>query len=107
MIISGGMNIYPAEVEAALEAHPAVLEAAVFGIPDELWGERVHAAIALRPAQSLDAEELMAFARGHLASYKVPRSVSFLPELPHTGSGKVLKRQLREPYWEGRRTRVS
>jgi fatty-acyl-CoA synthase/long-chain acyl-CoA synthetase len=106
MIISGGMNIYPAEIEAALEAHPAVLEAAVFGIPDELWGERVHATIALRAGQSLAEEELIAFAREHLAGYKVPRSVSFVSELPHTGSGKVLKRQLREPYWEGHRTRV-
>ncbi len=107
MIISGGMNIYPAEIEAALEEHPAVLEAAVFGIPDELWGERVHATIALRAGQVLSADELMSYAREHLAGYKVPRSVSFVPELPHTGSGKVLKRQLREPFWEGRRTRVS
>ena len=106
MIISGGMNIYPAEIESALEQHPAVLEAAVFGIPDELWGERVHAAIALRAGESLSADDLMAFARGQLAGYKVPRSISFVAELPHTGSGKVLKRQLREPYWAGHRRRV-
>jgi long-chain acyl-CoA synthetase len=107
MIISGGMNIYPAEIEAALERHPAVLEAAVFGIPDELWGERVHAAIALRPAgMSVSAEDLIAFAREYLAGYKVPRSVSFLTELPHTGSGKVLKRELRDPYWQGHQRRV-
>jgi fatty-acyl-CoA synthase/long-chain acyl-CoA synthetase len=106
MIISGGMNIYPAEVEAVLERHPAVLEAAVFGIPDEQWGERVHAAVVLRPGRGLEPDELIAFARGHLAGYKVPRSVAMVPELPHTGSGKLLKRELREPYWQGRRTRA-
>jgi fatty-acyl-CoA synthase/long-chain acyl-CoA synthetase len=106
MIISGGMNVYPAEVEAALDRHPAVLEVAVFGIPDEVWGERVHAVVALRAGQAVGADELIAFAREHLAGYKVPRSVSFVEELPHTGSGKVLKRQLREPYWEGHRRRV-
>jgi acyl-CoA synthetase (AMP-forming)/AMP-acid ligase II len=106
MIISGGMNIYPAEVEGALERHPAVIEAAVFGIPSEEWGESVHAVVVARPAASLGADEIMAFARGHLANYKVPRSVSFASELPRTGSGKLLKRQLREPFWAGRRTRV-
>src|SRR5689334_3719442 len=100
MIISGGMNIYPAEVEAAIEQHPSVHEVAVFGIPDELWGESVHAVVALRAGQQADAEELCAFARQHLAGYKVPRSVSFVAELPHTGSGKVLKRELREPFWQ-------
>jgi long-chain acyl-CoA synthetase len=106
MIISGGMNIYPAEVEAVLERHPAVLEVAVFGIPDELWGERVHAVVALRGGTFVDDSELIAFARGNLAGYKVPRSVSYVDELPHTGSGKVLKRQLREPFWEGHQKRV-
>jgi acyl-CoA synthetase (AMP-forming)/AMP-acid ligase II len=100
------MNVYPAEVEAALDRHPAVLEVAVFGIPDELWGERVHAVVALQEGAAVDAEELITFARGHLAGYKVPRSVSFVAELPHTGSGKVLKTQLREPYWAGHKTRV-
>jgi fatty-acyl-CoA synthase/long-chain acyl-CoA synthetase len=106
MIISGGMNIYPAEVEAAIELHPAVLEAAVFGIPDELWGERVHAVIALRAGYAPEQEDLIEFARQHLAGYKVPRSISFQPELPHTGSGKVLKRELREPFWQGQARRV-
>jgi fatty-acyl-CoA synthase/long-chain acyl-CoA synthetase len=106
MIISGGMNIYPAEVEAAMELHPAVLEVAVFGIPDELWGERVHAVVAPRAGHQVDQEELIAFARQHLAGYKVPRSISFATELPHTGSGKVLKRQLREPFWQGHTRRV-
>jgi fatty-acyl-CoA synthase/long-chain acyl-CoA synthetase len=97
MIISGGMNIYPAEIEAALDASPDVYEVAVFGIPDEQWGESVHAAVVpSRPG--VTAEEIVAFARQHLAGYKVPRSISFVDELPKTGSGKVLKRQLRQPF---------
>ena len=106
MIISGGMNIYPAEIEGALERHPDVLDVAVFGIPSEEWGESVHAVVVPRPGAALTAADVMAFARGHLAGYKVPRSVSFAAELPRTGSGKLLKRQLREPFWVGRRTRV-
>jgi acyl-CoA synthetase (AMP-forming)/AMP-acid ligase II len=99
MIISGGMNIYPAEIEAALEQHPAVYEAAVFGIPSPEWGEAVHATIVLRPGASMSAEDVMAFSREHLAGYKTPRSVDFVDEVPRTGSGKVLKRVLRAPYW--------
>ena len=106
MIISGGMNIYPAEIEAALEEHPDVYEAAVFGIPSEEWGESVHAVVVPRPGSALRADDVTAFARLHLAGYKVPRSVSFMDELPRTGSGKILKRQLREPYWEGHASRV-
>jgi len=106
MIISGGMNIYPAEIESALEEHPDVYEAAVIGIPSEEWGEAVHAFVVLRPGADLTADDITAFARAHLAGYKVPRSVSFLDELPKTGSGKLLKRQLREPYWAGHATRV-
>jgi len=106
MIISGGMNVYPAEIEAALERHPAVLEVAVFGIPSEEWGESVHAVVVRRPGKALDADELTTFARAHLAGYKVPRSVSFADELPKTGSGKILKRSLREPFWRGRTRRV-
>jgi acyl-CoA synthetase (AMP-forming)/AMP-acid ligase II len=103
MIITGGMNVYPAEIEAALEQHPAVYEAAVFGIPSEDWGEAVHATVVRRPGASLSAEDLVAYGREHLAGYKIPRSVSFVDELPRTGSGKVLKRVLRAPYWaEGR-----
>ncbi|HUP22246.1 MAG TPA: AMP-binding protein [Thermoanaerobaculia bacterium] len=106
MVISGGMNIYPAEVEAALESHPDVYEAAVFGIPSEEWGELVHAAVVPQLGTTLTVDQVVAHARAHLASYKVPRSVAFLPELPKTGSGKVLKRELREPYWAGRASRV-
>jgi acyl-CoA synthetase (AMP-forming)/AMP-acid ligase II len=107
MIISGGMNIYPAEIEAALEAHPDIYEAAVFGIPSEEWGEAVHTVVVRRPGADLGTEEVCEFARQHLAGYKVPRSVSFTEELPRTGSGKILKRQLREPWWAGHSSRVS
>jgi fatty-acyl-CoA synthase/long-chain acyl-CoA synthetase len=103
MVISGGMNVYPAEVEAALERHPDVQEAAVFGIPSEEWGESVHAVVVARPGRQPSAEAMIAFARGHLAGYKLPRSVSFADDLPRTGSGKVLKRVLREPFWRDRR----
>jgi fatty-acyl-CoA synthase/long-chain acyl-CoA synthetase len=107
MIISGGMNIYPAEIEAALELDPAIYEAAVFGVPSEEWGEAVHAAVVVAPGATLDAEGVIAHARAHLASYKIPRSISFVPELPKTGSGKVLKRDLRAPYWAGHTSMVS
>ena len=106
MIISGGMNIYPAEIEAALEQHPGVYDVAVFGIPSDEWGETVHATVVRSPGSSLTSEEITAFAREHLASYKVPRSVDFMDELPRTGSGKLLKRQLRAPYWAGRAAQV-
>ena len=101
MIISGGVNIYPAEIEAALEQHPDVYDVAVFGIPDDNWGEAVHAIVVTRPPGRLTAEEVMSYARGHLAGYKVPRSVTFMDELPRTGSGKILKRELRAPFWAG------
>jgi fatty-acyl-CoA synthase/long-chain acyl-CoA synthetase len=102
MIISGGMNIYPAEIEAVLEQHPEVYDVAVFGVPSAQWDEAVHATVVLSPGSSLSAEEVTAYAREHLAGYKVPRSVSFMDELPRTGSGKLLKRQLRAPYWPAR-----
>ncbi|HET9078988.1 MAG TPA: AMP-binding protein [Trebonia sp.] len=101
MIITGGMNVYPAEIEAVLDRHPQIYDVAVFGIPSEQWGEAVHATVVRAPGSSLGGEEITAFARGHLASYKVPRSVAFADELPRTGSGKLLKRQLRAPYWPG------
>ncbi|MFT3854357.1 MAG: AMP-binding protein [Ilumatobacteraceae bacterium] len=106
MIISGGMNVYPAEIEAALEAHVDVLEAAVFGIPSEEWGELVHAVIVLREGGTATEEDIRAHARAHLASYKIPRSISWSDELPKTGSGKILKRDLRAPYWAGRTSNV-
>jgi fatty-acyl-CoA synthase/long-chain acyl-CoA synthetase len=107
MIISAGMNIYPAEIEAALEQHPAIYDVAVFGIPSEEWGESVHATVVLAPGATLTPEEIKEFGKQHLASYKVPRSVDYVDELPRTGSGKILKRQLRAPYWAGRTAQVS
>jgi fatty-acyl-CoA synthase/long-chain acyl-CoA synthetase len=106
MIISGGMNIYPAEIEAALEVHPDVIEAAVFGIPSDDWGEAVHAVVVKRPGSELTDDELVAHAREHLARYKVPRSIDWTDELPKTGSGKLLKRELRAPYWSDRTANV-
>jgi acyl-CoA synthetase (AMP-forming)/AMP-acid ligase II len=99
MIISGGMNIYPAEIEAVLEQHADIYEAAVFGIPSDEWGESVHAVIVKRPGADLDEAAVQAHAREHLAGYKVPRSFSWMDELPKTGSGKIQKRELRAPYW--------
>jgi fatty-acyl-CoA synthase/long-chain acyl-CoA synthetase len=107
MIISGGMNIYPAEIEAALEQNPGIFDVAVFGIPSEEWGEQVHATVVPAPGASLTEADVIAYAREHLASYKSPRSVSFTDELPRTGSGKLLKRQLRAPYWADRARQVS
>jgi fatty-acyl-CoA synthase/long-chain acyl-CoA synthetase len=106
MIISGGVNIYPAEIEGALEQHGDIVDVAVFGIPSEEWGEMVHAEVVGRPGASLTADAVMAYAREHLAGYKVPRSVKFIEEIPRTGTGKILKRELRKPYWEGRASRV-
>ncbi len=106
MIISGGVNIYPAEIEAALETHPDIIDVAVFGIPSEEWGEQVHAHVVCRTGSTLVSDEVQAFARAHLASYKVPRSVEFVDEIPRTGTGKILKRELRQPYWTGRASRV-
>jgi acyl-CoA synthetase (AMP-forming)/AMP-acid ligase II len=97
MILSGGENVYSTEVEAALYEHPAVLEAAAYGAPDEIWGERVCAAIVLRPGASASANELTEFCRTRLAGYKIPRAWRFLDALPRTGSGKIAKRLLRDP----------
>jgi long-chain acyl-CoA synthetase len=109
LIISGGVNIYPAEIEAVLQEHPAIADAAVFGIPDEEWGEQVKAAVELRPgvapSEPLSAA-ILAFCREKLAGYKVPRSVDFETELPRTAAGKLYVRRLRDRYWEGRERRI-
>jgi acyl-CoA synthetase (AMP-forming)/AMP-acid ligase II len=106
MIISGGANIYPAEIEDVLHRHPGIQDVAVFGVPDDEWGERVHAAVQVRPGHALTADGVIAFARQHLAGYKVPREVTFHPDFPRDSAGKLVKRLLREPYWQGRATRV-
>jgi acyl-CoA synthetase (AMP-forming)/AMP-acid ligase II len=108
-IISGGVNIYPAEVEAALQAHPAVGDVAVFGIPDDEWGEQVKAAVELAPGHEPSpalAAELIAFARAKVAAYKVPRSIDFETALPRTPAGKLYVRRLRDRYWQGHTRRI-
>ncbi|HEX7354231.1 MAG TPA: AMP-binding protein [Mycobacteriales bacterium] len=104
MIISGGMNIYPAEIEAALLEHPAVVDAAVFGVPSEEWGEAVQAVIVV--TGEVTDEDLTAFCRERLARYKVPRGFERVEEIPRTASGKTLKRELREPYWADQERQV-
>ncbi len=106
MIISGGVNIYPAEIEDVLHRHPAVEDAAVFGVPDDEWGERVHAAVQLHGGAAAGAGELIEFCRRHLADYKAPREVSFHADFPRDTAGKLVKRLLRDPYWTGRAARV-
>ena len=107
MIVSGGENVYSGEVEAAIYEVPEVKEATVFGIPDEKWGELVAAAVVLRPGSNLSAEDLKQYCKTRIASYKVPRHIEFMTEeLPKSGSGKILKRVLREKYWAGQSRRV-
>ncbi|WP_436761423.1 AMP-binding enzyme [Streptosporangium sp. V21-05] len=101
MIVSGGENVYPAEVESALAGHLAVLETAVIGVPSERWGETPLAVVVPRPGQEATEEELLAWTRERLAHYKCPTAVSFVDALPRNPSGKVLKRELRRPWWEG------
>jgi long-chain acyl-CoA synthetase len=105
MIISGGVNIYPAEIESALAAHPAVGDVAVFGIPHEDWGEEIKAVVqpaaGAEPSPALTAE-LLAFLDGKLARFKLPRTIDYVPELPRDPNGKLYKRRLRDPYWAGR-----
>jgi acyl-CoA synthetase (AMP-forming)/AMP-acid ligase II len=107
MIVSGGENIYPREIEDALFKHESVADAAVIGVPDEKWGESVKAIVVLRDGQSADGEDLIAHCKSLLASFKCPRSVDFSDVLPRNASGKVLKKDLREVYWKGQDRRVS
>jgi long-chain acyl-CoA synthetase len=101
MIVTGGENVYCSEVEEALYKHPAVLEAAVIGVPDGKWGEAVHAVVVQR--KPVSADELIEFCRGHIAGYKLPKGITFSEtELPKSGPGKILKRELRKPFWEGK-----
>ncbi|MCB2098973.1 MAG: AMP-binding protein, partial [Parvularculaceae bacterium] len=100
MIISGGFNIYPAEVEQALQSHPAVQDCAVFGVPDEKWGELVMAVVECRAGVARpDRDALMAHARGRLGPVKAPKQIQFIDSLPRTNAGKVSRAELRKPYW--------
>ena len=106
MIISGGENIYPAEIERVLAEHPALADVAVIGVPDDRWGEVPKAVVVLRPDASVEPNELVGWCRERLAGYKVPKTVDVVAELPRNPTGKILKRELRKPYWEGRERQV-
>jgi long-chain acyl-CoA synthetase len=105
MVISGGVNIYPAEIEAVLALMPGVRDCAVFGIPDEEFGEALCAAVQCEAGTKLRSNDIQSFLRDKISSYKVPRKIDFHSELPREDSGKIFKRRLRAPYWEksGRR----
>ena len=107
MIISGGENVYSAEVENALAQHPAIAACAVIGVPSDEWGEAVHAVVVRRPDHAVSAQVLIAHCKELIANYKCPRSVEFVDALPLSGAGKVLKTKLREPYWQGRERAVA
>lgn len=107
MIVSGGENIYPAEVENALMGHPAIADVAVIGVPDERWGEAVKAIVVKKPGVEAHPAEIIAFARERIAGFKLPKSVDFTDALPRNPSGKVLRKDLRKPYWEGRDRQVN
>ncbi len=102
MIISGGENIYPAEVESALYGHADIADVAVIGVPDDKWGEAVKACVVLHEGKSLTEEDVIAYARTQIAAFKCPKSVDFIAELPRNPSGKILRRELRAPYWAGK-----
>ncbi len=106
MIISGGENIYPAEVESVY-GHPHVAEVAVIGVPDDTWGEAVKAVVALKPGAPEDPADIIAFAKSRIAGFKAPKTIDFIEALPRNASGKILRRELREPYWVGKERRVN
>jgi len=108
LIISGGENIHPTEIESVLMQHPAVAECAAFGVPDARWGEAVHAVVVPRPGHAVDAVSLMAFCRERIAGYKVPKQIDLRSDpLPKSGPGKVLKRELRAPFWAGHTAHIN
>ena len=108
VIITGAENVYSVEVENALAEHEEIMEAAVFGIPDDRWGEAVHAVVTVRPGSHVSPDELIVHCRGRIAGFKVPHGIELRSEpLPKSGAGKVLKNRLREPYWASRDRRVS
>jgi acyl-CoA synthetase (AMP-forming)/AMP-acid ligase II len=107
MIISGGENIYPAEVESAVCDHPDVAEAAVVGVPDDKWGEAVKAIVVMKPGKSATAADIIGFTRERIAGFKTPKSVDFITALPRNASGKILRRHLRDPYWAGKDRQVN
>ena len=107
MIISGGENVYPAEVESSIYGHPSVLEVAVIGVPDDRWGEAVKAVCVPKPGTQIDADDVIAWAREKIAGFKVPKSIDIIEALPRNASGKILRKDLRAPYWAGRDRQVN
>ncbi|MEP2737167.1 MAG: long-chain-fatty-acid--CoA ligase [Erythrobacter sp.] len=107
MIITGGENVYPAQVESAIYGHPAIAEVAVIGIPSEKWGEEVKACVVAKPGHDIDPNDVIAYTRENIAAFKVPKTIDIIPELPRNASGKILRRQLRAPYWEGQERGVA
>ena len=107
MIVSGGENIYPAEVESAMYGHPAIAEVAVIAVPDAKWGEAVKAIVVLKPGAAADAASILDFTRTRIAGFKVPKTIDFVTELPRNATGKVLKRELRKPFWAGQERQVN
>jgi fatty-acyl-CoA synthase len=107
MIISGGENVYPAEVESGIYGHPDVLEVAVIGVPDDKWGEAVKAVCVPKPGHTIDPASVISWARERLASFKTPKTIDVIEALPRNASGKILRRELRAPYWEGRERQVN
>jgi acyl-CoA synthetase (AMP-forming)/AMP-acid ligase II len=99
MIISGGFNVYPNEIEQVIAAHPRVQECAVIGVPDEKWGEAVKAVVLLKPGAPVDAEELIHLVKGQLGGVKAPKSIDFVADLPRSPAGKVMKKEIRKAYW--------
>jgi len=106
MIISGGFNVYPSEVEQVLWSHPAVQDCAVIGVPDDKWGEAVKAVVQIRSGHAVTAEGLLEFCRDALGGVKAPKSVEFIEQLPRSAAGKVSKKELREKYWRGLGRRI-
>ncbi len=106
MVISGGNNVYPREVEEVIILHPQVANCVVFGIPDDYWGEAVHVVVVRKPGATLTAEEIIGFCGEHMAGYKKPKAVDFVDELPVSGYGKILRREVRDTYWAGREGRI-
>jgi len=104
--VSGGENVYPAEVENGIFGHPEVADVAVIGIPDDKWGEAVKAIVVAKEGTNPSPESIIAWAKERIAGYKCPKSVDFIAELPRNPSGKILRKDLREPYWEGQERRV-
>jgi acyl-CoA synthetase (AMP-forming)/AMP-acid ligase II len=106
MIISGGFNIFPSEIEQVLWAHPAVQDCAVIGVPDEKWGEAVKAVVELKPGTTVSSDDLLAWCRDRLGGMKTPKSVEFWDQLPRSPVGKVLKKEVRQRFWQGRSRNV-